>query len=227
MEKYNGNNGHRKRLRNRFAAGGMKAFAPHEILELFLQISIRRRDTKPTAKTLIDTFGSVGGALRADKEKMVTVKGIGERTAQLFEVFQKIEKQLARFEYPLYENGFEHYVSKITENDKNSEFYFAVTDGGGSVLYCRKLFDGSAQLLSDSGYFSDIARTSMSRNGSKVYIFQHRTSYETLKFYNEDIRTAVQLEDFLESVGLELADFIIICDGRFCSYNEQKRRVRR
>ena len=48
--------GHRARLRQRFLAGGPRAFLDHEILEMLLGQVDQRRDTKPRAYALIDGF---------------------------------------------------------------------------------------------------------------------------------------------------------------------------
>ena len=44
---------HRRRLRERAAAGGLAALPDYELLELYLTRSIPRRDVKPLAKALI------------------------------------------------------------------------------------------------------------------------------------------------------------------------------
>src|SRR5688572_30610267 len=53
--------GHRKRLRERFLAGGPTALADYELLELLLCQAQPRGDMKPTAKALIKRFGSFAG----------------------------------------------------------------------------------------------------------------------------------------------------------------------
>lgn len=52
--------GHRARLRQRFLAGGPRAFLDHEMLEMLLAQVDQRRDTKPRAYGLIDAFGEAG-----------------------------------------------------------------------------------------------------------------------------------------------------------------------
>jgi DNA repair protein RadC len=73
--------GHRDRLRERAAAGGLAAVPDYELLELFLFRSIPRGDVKPLAKQLLARFGSFGGVLGATPEELRTVKGVGEALA--------------------------------------------------------------------------------------------------------------------------------------------------
>ena len=74
------NAGHRKRLRERFLRGGIKAFAPHEIIELILTFAIPQKDVKPLAKMLIDRFGSVSGVLNAPAKLLMEQPGIKENS---------------------------------------------------------------------------------------------------------------------------------------------------
>lgn len=62
--------GHRKRLRERFLKGGEKGIPDYELIELLLFGVIPRGDTKPLAKKLLETCGSLSGLLQADIEKL-------------------------------------------------------------------------------------------------------------------------------------------------------------
>jgi len=73
--------GHRDRLRERFAKGGVDALADYELLELYLFNSVRQGDVKPTAKALIAKFGSFAEAIAAPIDRLVEVKGVGPKMA--------------------------------------------------------------------------------------------------------------------------------------------------
>jgi DNA repair protein RadC len=62
--------GHRARLRERLFEGGPKALLDHELVEYLLTLTIKRIDTKPMAKRLINQFGGVGQLLGADSETL-------------------------------------------------------------------------------------------------------------------------------------------------------------
>lgn len=74
--------GHRKRLRARARAVGLKGFQPHEVLELLLTQIIPLKDVNPLAHGLIDKFGSVEKTLTATVDELMQVDGIGLRSAQ-------------------------------------------------------------------------------------------------------------------------------------------------
>ena len=70
--------GHRQRLKERFVSGGPEALPDYELLELVLFSAIPRRDTKPTAKRLLERFGSFAEVINAPPERLKEVKGVGE-----------------------------------------------------------------------------------------------------------------------------------------------------
>ncbi len=73
--------GHRDRLRRRFVDNGEGGLQDYELLELVLFMAIPRRDVKPLAKILIQTFGSLPEILTASIQELVKIEGISENTA--------------------------------------------------------------------------------------------------------------------------------------------------
>lgn len=68
--------GHRERLRGRLASAS-HALEDYEVLELLLGYVLLRKDTKPLAKELLATFGSVRGVLDAKPQELLAVPGFG------------------------------------------------------------------------------------------------------------------------------------------------------
>lgn len=80
--------GHRQRLRERFADAPEK-LPDYEILELLLGYVLLRCDTKPIAKAMLDRCGSLRGILEARKEEYLDIPGVGDGTANLFELLRE------------------------------------------------------------------------------------------------------------------------------------------
>jgi len=72
--------GHRDRLRERFLENP-DSLPDYELLELLLFRSIRRGDTKPLAKRLLDNFGTLAAVIGADILDLRRVEGVGPATA--------------------------------------------------------------------------------------------------------------------------------------------------
>ncbi|MFM9938663.1 MAG: DNA repair protein RadC [Hyphomicrobiaceae bacterium] len=88
--------GHRKRLRERFRSGGADAIPDYELLELVLFKAIPRGDTKPLAKKLIATFGSFAEVVNAAPERLLEIKGIGERGVDEIKLVQAAALRLMK-----------------------------------------------------------------------------------------------------------------------------------
>jgi DNA repair protein RadC len=88
--------GHRERLRERAAAGGLSALPDYELVELFLFRSIPHRDVKPLAKQLLARFGSLSGVLGATAEELASVKGVGAALALDLKLLHEVTVRTAR-----------------------------------------------------------------------------------------------------------------------------------
>lgn len=71
------NEGHRRRLRERFIKTGLSGFADYEVVELLLTLAIPRSDVKQPAKALVAKFHNLRGILDAPLADIQQVKGIG------------------------------------------------------------------------------------------------------------------------------------------------------
>lgn len=90
--------GHRERLRRRVLDRGADSLADYELLE-YLLFGVRRQgDTKPTAKALIDRFGSIAGVLAAPTAELAAVKGVSEATIALIAVTAEAARRAVREE---------------------------------------------------------------------------------------------------------------------------------
>lgn len=88
--------GHRARLRKRLLEGGAEALADHEVIEYLLMTAIPRRDVKPLARSLIQRFGSLAGALNADPSALAKHPGMGETSAAALRIVALAARRLAR-----------------------------------------------------------------------------------------------------------------------------------
>ena len=85
--------GHRERLRARFAEHGLESFNELNALELLLCYAILRRDTNELAHRLLDAFGSLSGVFQASMQELTSIPGLGENAAALILMVPQIVKK--------------------------------------------------------------------------------------------------------------------------------------
>ncbi|MFB9149042.1 RadC family protein [Roseovarius ramblicola] len=87
---------HRRRLRERFLAGGAAAVPDYEMLELVLFRAIPRRDVKPIAHALLTRFGDFAGVLSAPSEQLGEIDGIGPAVIAELRIVEAAAHRLAQ-----------------------------------------------------------------------------------------------------------------------------------
>ncbi len=85
-----GDNGHRKRLRERFMKNGLLGFADHEIIELLLTLCIPRCDVKERAKLLLNKFGNINSIFDAPEQELISVRGISHVTVAAIKIIKSL-----------------------------------------------------------------------------------------------------------------------------------------
>ncbi|HEY7300448.1 MAG TPA: DNA repair protein RadC [Xanthobacteraceae bacterium] len=89
--------GHRQRLRARFLLT-IETLPDYELLELVLCQAVPRRDMKPLAKELIETFGSFSEVIAAPYQRLKQVKGVGDAVATQLKIIQAASNRLLKGE---------------------------------------------------------------------------------------------------------------------------------
>ncbi len=88
--------GHRDRLRGKFLDNGAEALADYELVELLLFSAIPRRDVKPLAKKLLETFGGISGVLNASHAELGKIGGLSEKTIIMLKTVQALQHRAAK-----------------------------------------------------------------------------------------------------------------------------------
>lgn len=84
-QKKNIHAGHRERLRENALKTGLYNLDDIHFLELLLTYTITRADTNPIAHALLSAFGSVEEIFNASIEALLTVDGVGMKTARFLQ----------------------------------------------------------------------------------------------------------------------------------------------
>ena len=143
--------GHRSRLRERFAISGLESFADHEVLELILSYARPRIDTNHLAHRLLNTFGSLPAVLHAEKEELCKVSGIGEISASLLLLFAPVARRLfaQQNEETFLSTSTQaaRYISSLLLGRKTECLYLICLDASYRVLHKCVVMEGSIRCV--------------------------------------------------------------------------------
>lgn len=204
--------GHRGRLKKRFAQEGLDRFEPHNALELLLFYSIPRCDTNETAHMLLKAFGSLSGVFDASVEDLQKVPGVGENSALLIKMIPALNKMY--MEDKLAKGVLLNSVKASGEflvpkfMGENNEIVIVVSlDNQGKVKNCSRIAEGGTNTAPVNN--RKIVETALRHNATSI-ILAHNHPGGLANPSKSDVETTMQLVRVLESVQICLRDHIIV-----------------
>ena len=214
--------GHRARLREQFLSHGLDTFADHQALELLLSFAIPRRDVNPIAHALIKQFGSLSAVFEASPQDLLEVEGIGEQAMGLVRLvtelgrrYQMDKAKITRILTTTEQTG--NFVTPLFYGLTDEAVYMVCLDGKLKVTHYRKLAEGSVNSI----HFSIRRVVEIALKQKAVYVVLAHNHPSGIAVPNvTDIATTEQLIEALATVGIRLADHIIVADGDFVSMRD-------
>ena len=201
--------GHRSRKKEQFRAHGLDAFADHEVLELLLYYAVPRQDTNPIAHRLMEKFGSLDAVFAADRAALEEVEGIGENASTLISLmFPLMRRILSDTE----QAGA--YFLDLFLGEREEKLYEACLDAKGRLLACHLVAEGDAESVQLN--MRKIVENALKCGASSVLLAHNHPSGVALPS-PADNATTLSVFDALRTVGVELADHIIVADDDFVS----------
>ena len=224
MSEPNLHSGHRDRLRSRYQKQGLDGFDDHNVLELLLCYAIPRKDVNALAHQLIRRFGSLSAVFDAAPEDLMTVEGIGERSATLIKLVIDLNRRY------LIEKGKQRKQPCLSETRAAGEFflpyfygekeervYVAFLDDAFRLLSCRSLFEGGINYAPVS--VRKLVECAISLRATNLIIAHNHPAGQALPSV-EDRDTTIALAQALKVVELRLLDHIIVAGEEYISMEE-------
>lgn len=211
--------GHRQRLRERFLAGGLTGFAPHEVLELLLCYAIPQRNVNPLAHKLIEHFGSLSEVMRAEVGELMQVKGIGEYTAILIALVSAVMRMAELEPVGKHEairtrvEAMQHCLN-LLKGRKKEHFYVVCLDG--ELRLIRDVLIGRGTISEVTAYPRLVAEAVL-RTNAQMVILCHNHPGGTLVPSQRDMDATRSLGMMLEGMGVSVADHVLVADDRVLS----------
>ena len=214
--------GHRERLRQKILQFGAETLQDYELLEAILMAAIPRRDVKPLAKEILQTFGSLSAALNAKPEELTRIAGIKDSTVSLFALIREASVRMLKNQI----------VDAPVINSWNSLVaYCRASMSQKKIEALRVLFlDSQCRLIKDEimqtgtinqtvVYPREVARRSMDL-GAMSIIFVHNHPAGDLRPSKADIAMTQTLRDALKPLNITMVDHLIVSKTGFMSFKD-------
>jgi len=209
----NPGDGHRSRLLDRFAKNGIESLHHHEILELLLTFVIQRKDTKQTAKLLLQQYKTISGVCNAPPAELAKVEGIGRKSALLLSFLRDLLATCLR-------EKFER--ADIISSRRDVEAYLTFLYGYRRDEYVAALFLDSAHHILATEIIAEgtvnqcvlyprrIIEKAL-QCGAASLLIAHNHPGGTLKPSESDWQITERLYNVGKLLDLPLIDHVIIC----------------
>ncbi len=211
--------GHRERLRARFAEHGLESFNELNALELLLCYAIPRRDTNELAHRLLDAFGSLSGVFQASMQELTSIPGIGENAAALILMVPQIVKKAhvsKAKETKIIRNSTDagNYLLPYFLDEQDKIVMMLCLDNKRAVICCREMGRGVVNCVDAN--IRRMVETALKVKTTTVIIAHNHPNGVALPSREDDNFTRT-LYRSLGLLGITLEDHIIVANDEFVS----------
>lgn len=211
--------GHRNRLKERFAKEGIDGFTDVQVLELLLFYCIPRQDTNPIAHELLRRFGSLWRVMETPLSELEQVPGIGHNAAVFLHLIREAGRyyQVDRVKTGNQPTTLEecadyllpHFIGRINET-----VFLLCLDSKCKIICCREITEGTANAAALS--VRKVVDIAVKANASSVVLAHNHPSGIAVPS-GEDIATTRRIAAALYAVEIELVDHIVVADDDYVS----------
>lgn len=211
--------GHRKRLKEKFLSSTHN-FSDYEILELLLFCAIPRKNVKPLAKTLLQTFGGINGVINAPHDKMLSVQGITKNTYVTFSIVREIIHRFLRQDI-INQNVLSSWDALLE--------YLKTTMGNNKIEQSRILFLNKKNILiadelQNTGtvdqtplYPREVVKRALFHEASAIILVHNHPSGNPTPS-KSDITLTHSIIDACKTINVIVHDHIIVAGKNFYSF---------
>jgi DNA repair protein RadC len=212
--------GHRHRLRERFAKSGLTGFHDYEIVELLLTLVTPRHDMKDQAKEAIERFGSLRGVLEAPAGELRKIKGIGPVNSLGIKVVQDVAREFLKerlIDKPVFDSAqaIFDYLYHSMRDLKNEIFKVFYLNSQNQILAGQDLFEGT---VDSSVVWPREVVVSALKHAATGLIFVHNHPSGNPDPSDSDKEVTRDLVYAGRIMQIKVLDHLIIGDNRYFSF---------
>ena len=214
---------HRKRLRDRFMAGGAQALPDYELLELVLFRAIPRRDVKPLARALLDRFGDFNGVISAPAARLSEVAGIGDAVICELKVVEAAAHRLARARVLRRHvisswDSLLDYCHTSMAHRETEQFRILFMDRKNTLIADEEQAQGTVDHV--PVYPREVIKRALELNASALILVHNHPSGDPTPS-ESDISMTEQIHLACQTMNITLHDHLIIGRSREISFRSQ------
>lgn len=212
--------GHRQRLRQRFSKAGPDALADYELLELVLFRAIPRRDVKPLAKKLIETFGSFAGVISAETQRLGDIAGLGESAIAELKIVQAAALKLSQghvLNKPALSSwsALLKYCQASMAYNKTEQFRILFLDRKNILIADEIQQEGTIDHT--PVYPREVVKRALELNASSIILVHNHPSGDPTPS-RADIDMTGMIVEAAEALKIKVHDHLIIGQGEHASF---------
>jgi DNA repair protein RadC len=212
--------GHRARLKRRFAEGGADALPDYELLELLLFNAQPRRDMKPLAKRLIAAFGDFNRVVSAPPARLREVEGCGEAAIHQLKLAEAAAHRLARARAlgkPALSSwsAVMDYCKTVMAHREVEQFHLLFLDRKNVLIADEAQTRGTVDAA--PVYPREVVKRALELNASALILAHNHPSGDPTPS-EADIAMTRRLNEALKTVGVTLHDHLVIGKERDASF---------
>lgn len=215
--------GHRQRLKGKYARSASGTLQDYEILELLLSYALPRKDTKPIAKSLLSRFKTLKGVMDAPEEELVGVPGIGFHAAILI--------RLVREMGTLYLKERVRSTVQISCTAELIDFCKSAMGGLKDERFCVIYLNAQNQMIDMETivegivnqavvYPRKVLENTLKRKASAI-ILVHNHPSGNVRPSDADIRLTQIIRETAKTLDILVHDHLIIGENRVFSFREE------
>ena len=218
---------HRKRVKEKFLKTGFDNWQDYEILEFALFFVISRKDTKKTAKRLIEEFGSLKELLNTDYNKLIEkfkkIEGVSKQAAYFFNFLKEISTKYSELKVKPKEkvsspqDVVEYLKNKIGFCPEEN-LYAIFLNASNKVLKFEKISKGTT--ARSAVYPEEIAKEALNAGRTRSIIVAHNHPGGVCKPSQNDIIATEAIQKALKTVDVMLLDHIIVTNADYYSFKD-------
>jgi DNA repair protein RadC len=213
--------GHRERLRERLKREPSQ-LADYEILELLLGYVIRRGDTKPMAKAILEEFGTLRNAFQARPEELKKIEGFGPATEVFWllwrETWARLHESSVRERAVLSSpDAVIRFARARLGIQATEEFWIALVDNKNRLMEWERVSQGTVSQA--PVYPREVLAKALLHKASGIILVHNHPGGDP-KPSSQDVNLTRRIVRAASDLDLRVLDHLIVTDTTHYSFQE-------